>query len=289
MSKQWRYTIPYMTRSQRVGILALSVLIIAVQIAYFVFWDWKYKNLVPTVFDPVWVNQQLILDSISSLSNQKTIYPFNPNFISDYKGYTLGMTLNEIDKLHAFRATNRYVNSALEFQQVTGVSDRWLDSISVYFKFPERKIVKMTPISEIRAAAAMEVVVGDINRATREDLMKLRGIGTVFSDRIITERDRLGGFVKMKQIEFIWGLSEESVKNLYKNFDVLEEVVVEKININTASRADIEKIPYLNYHIARSIVIYRSAQGDFVDFKEFENIVDFPFDKLEIISLYLAF
>ncbi len=267
------------------GILALSFLIIAVQIAYFIFWNWKYKHYVPTVFDPVWVNQQLILDSLSALSNQKTIYPFNPNFISDYKAYTLGMSLSEIDRLHAFRATDRYVNSAIEFQVVTGVSDLWLDSISVYFKFPDVKTTKSTRNPEITS----NFVVADINKATREDLLKLRGIGAVFSDRIITERDRLGGFVRMKQIEFIWGLSEESVKNLYKNFDVLEEVVVGKINVNTASRADIEKIPYLNYHIARSIVIYRSAQGDIKDFKEFENIVDFPFDKLEIISLYLAF
>ncbi len=34
------------------------------------------------------------------------IFPFNPNYITDYKGYSLGMSNEEIDRLHQFRATN---------------------------------------------------------------------------------------------------------------------------------------------------------------------------------------
>jgi hypothetical protein len=64
-------------------------------------------------------------------------YPFNPNFISSYKGYELGMSLKQIERLHNFRANKKWINSAQDFQMVTGVSDALLTSISPYFKFPK--------------------------------------------------------------------------------------------------------------------------------------------------------
>jgi hypothetical protein len=42
-----------------------------------------------------------------------------------------------LDKLFAFRKQNKYVNSAKEFQEVTGVSDSLLKIMSVNFKFPD--------------------------------------------------------------------------------------------------------------------------------------------------------
>lgn len=40
------------------------------------------------------------------------IFPFNPNYITDYRGYILGMNLEEIDRLHKYRAGDKWVNSA---------------------------------------------------------------------------------------------------------------------------------------------------------------------------------
>ena len=51
------------------------------------------------------------------------IYPFNPNYITDFKGATLGMTNEEIDRLIAFRQQNKWINSSKQFQVVTKVSD----------------------------------------------------------------------------------------------------------------------------------------------------------------------
>lgn len=70
------------------------------------------------------------------------IKAFNPNFITDYKGYKLGMSVHEIDRLFAFRKENKYVNSPEEFQKVTKVSDSLLQVITPYFKFPDWVIDK---------------------------------------------------------------------------------------------------------------------------------------------------
>ena len=80
------------------------------------------------------------MDSLIAQQRQNSapkIYPFNPNYITDYKGYTLGMSAEEINRLHAYRAKNKWVNSSKEFQRITKVSDSLLKQIAPYFKFPD--------------------------------------------------------------------------------------------------------------------------------------------------------
>ena len=109
------------TSSQRSGIFLLMFLIIIFQLVYF-FVD----------FSPIetennkekqqqWLSLQTEIDEAKQEKNIDfpKIYPFNPNFITDFKGYKLGMSTQEIDRLLAFRKINKYVNSAQEFQSVT--------------------------------------------------------------------------------------------------------------------------------------------------------------------------
>ena len=114
---------------QRLGVFVLFAIIISVQLAYF-FTDFSsVSNDSPE--KEKWLSLQSQIDSIKEekLDYVPKIYPFNPNFISDYKGYKLGMSVSEIDRLLAFRKQNKYVNSPEEFQAVTKVSDSLLNAI----------------------------------------------------------------------------------------------------------------------------------------------------------------
>ena len=126
------------TKSQRNGILFLLLLIIGLQTLY-IFVDFS-SDETTGVSDQTLVAFEQQVDSLKSIElerrKQKT-YPFNPNYITDYKGSQLGLSLKEIDRLHAFRNTKKFVNSAKEFQQVTQVSDALLHKIAPYFKFPD--------------------------------------------------------------------------------------------------------------------------------------------------------
>ena len=125
------------TKEQRTGIFLLFGIIIVLQLVYY-FMD----------FNPIqekdsgkqqWLSLQTEVDSLKShkSASKPVMYPFNPNFISDYKGYKLGMSVEEIDRLLAFRKQNKFVNSAKEFQSVTKVSDSLLNTMSPFFKFPD--------------------------------------------------------------------------------------------------------------------------------------------------------
>lgn len=283
---------PYFTytKSQRNGLLVLFALIVAVQILH------HFRNVaIPnenSAEKQQWLSMQKVIDSLGkqAKTQRPKFYPFNPNFISDFKGYQLGMSVAEIDRLLEFRKTNRYVNSASEFQNVTQVSDSLLQKIAPYFKFPDWVKNKRTLQYAHAAFPKKEkTVVLDINLATQEELKKVYGIGDGLSQRILNEKEKLGGFVSMEQMNDIWGLSEEVIANLNRSFKVAEIPKVKKIKINDASVKELSQFPYFRYALAKSIVTYRSMNGNIKDTEDLLKISGFPVDKVKIIALYLEF
>ena len=127
----------YFSNQQRLAVIVLILIIISLQLS------WVSHNELPiNKFDiepETYLKFQKEVDSLIAKQQQNSvpkIYPFNPNYITDYKGYALGMSAKEIDRLHAYRVKNKWVNTSKEFQRVTKVSDSLLKRIAPYFKFP---------------------------------------------------------------------------------------------------------------------------------------------------------
>lgn len=284
----------YFSKSQRSGLLALLVLIVVLQTIYF-FVDFS----LPIKENPEkekWLAVQTEIDSLKSTMSIKgsKLYPFNPNFISDYKGYKLGMSVQEIDRLLTFRKQNKFVNSAAEFQKVTQISDSLLGVIAPYFKFPDWVKQKTTwktfPNSNDPTFAKKEkMIVIDINIATSEELVKVYGVGEVIAQRIVSYKESLGGFVAMEQLNEVWGLSPEVLANLNKQFKVKSMTGIKKVDVNNASIKELAQFPYFKYTVAKQIVIYRSMNGTINSVDDLIKIKNFPVDKAKIIGLYLDF
>jgi DNA uptake protein ComE-like DNA-binding protein len=290
------------TNHQRKGIIFLFGLIIILQIVYF------YINFTSAdKFSPErqkWLSLQSEIDFLKKekYKNKPQVYLFNPNFITDYKGYKLGMSVEEIDRLMAFRKENKYVNSPEEFQQVTKISDSLLEVISPLFKFPDwvnnkkefaenkynnNKEYKKYP--EKTFPKKEKVVLVDINQATQEDLVKVYGVGEAISLRILKQREILGGFVSMEQLNEVWGLSPEVLFELNNHFKIYTLPDFKKIAINDISLKELAQFPYFKYTLAKQIITYRSMNGDFKNIEDLANIKGFPVEKAKIISLYLEF
>ena len=284
------------TRNQRNGILVLLGLIIVLQVVYH-FVDFKTES----VYDfnsPKTIAFQKQIDSLKEIAieNRKPkIYPFNPNFISDYKGYQLGMSSEQIDRLHQFRSENRFVNSTKEFQQVTKVSDSLLQKISPYFKFPDwvtkkkvntQKVVKKTFNHETKKVKT-EVSTSDINLATMSDFLSIDGVNENLSERIIKYRTKLKGFRFADQIFEVWRMEEEIGDEILKTFSIQTIPTIKKINVNTASFKEVLKIPYIDYDLCVKIFDYRDEVAELQSISELKNIEDFPLDKYDRIVVYL--
>jgi len=279
--------LPYFSNKQRRALVIFVVIIALLQVVILIAKSKSFSN--ETADYKVDEKTQLQIDSLKQLALKKyDLQPFNPNFISDYKGFKLGMTTAEIDKLVKFRSTGKYVNSVAEFQQVTGVSKELLDKISPYFKFPEwTQNKKSNTYTENSEPIVLKNI--DLNKATVEDLVEIKGIGDYYANAVINEREKLGGFVSIHQIDFIKGLRPEAVKVLKQNTSIKTASTIKKVNVNTATKEELAQIPYINSHIARQIVVYRSKQENPLKIEDLEKINNFPLDKLKIIKLYLAF
>ncbi len=279
------------SKSQRSGIFIFLSCALVFQALYF--WiDFKPTNKTNSVVEKQWLSNVTTTDptAVYSKKKQYVARPFNPNFITDFKGYQLGMRVAEIDRLLAFRKSNRFVNSAKEFQQVTKVSDALLNKISPRFKFPNWVSKRYTAKSKIFGSIKKEAKIPiDINKATAEDLKKVYGIGDGLSARILKERTRMGGFVSMDQLEEVWGLSNEVKVSLRDEFVVKELPVFQRININTATIKELTQLHYFKYAVARNIVAYRSMNGPFKNIEDLTKISGFPVDRIKIIALYLEF
>ena len=282
------------SRSQRSGIFLLFGIIIILQLVYFFVDFSSMTNDSPE--KEKWLSLQSDIDSMKQekLNFVPKIYPFNPNFITDYKGYKLGMSVQEIDRLLAFRKENKFVNSAKDFQNVTKVSDSLLDEISPFFKFPDwvnnKKEFKDYKNYPDKAFAKKEkIIIIDINLATKEELIKIYGIGEAISNRILKFKESLGGFVSMEQMKNVWGLSPEVIENLNSHFKVLAQPNIKKIDINNASIKELSQFPYFNYQIAKQIVTYRSMNGDFKNYEDLTKIKGMSNDSAKIIVIYLDF
>ena len=284
------------SKDQRKGILLLFAIIIVLQVGYCLI-DFN-QNEKQSPEEQNWYSLQSTMDTLKYQKHESSYktYPFNPNFITDFKGYKLGMKVDEIDRLLAFRKQGKFANSPEEFQKVTGISDSLLNAISPYFKFPDwvnkknqehySNSYSKSNWKEYPKKEAMKVL--DINQATKEDLMKVFGIGDAISDRILNQKEVYGGFVSMDQMNEIWGLSPEVLTNLQKYFKINSLPKVKKVNINNASIKELGQFPYFKYPISKNIVTYRSMNGD-LKIEDLANIKGFPVDKIKIIALYLEF
>ncbi|MFN2261251.1 MAG: ComEA family DNA-binding protein [Psychroflexus sp.] len=234
---------------------------------------------------------QKIVDSLKkeqSLAKKRKIYPFNPNFITDYKGYTLKMSTDEIDRLLKYRAGEQWINSKAQFQDVTKVSDEWMNTYGTYFKFPDWVIeARKRENSKKNNSSLSYAEKVDLNKATASELTSVSGIGEVISERIIKYRYKIDGFSDIIQLKDVYGLKTEVIERLKNKFALKTPKDIKVVNINEAEVLDISELPYFDYEMARKIVNFVKLREGISNFEELSKIEGFPAYKLDRIQLYL--
>lgn len=289
-------------KSQRNGILFLVVTLFLLQFFYF-FVDFSSNVMIDTDSLEL-LTFKYKIDSLRKVALEKRkpkLFSFNPNYITDFKGYQLGMTLQEIDRLHEYRKENKFVNSIKEFQKVTEVPDSILNNISPYFKFPDwvLKRNKLLNTSKSIVVSSKPSIVGNlrgdkikittnnVNNATQQDFETINGLGEVLSERVIKYRQKLQGFSYNSQLYEVWGIERSTIDKVLKIFKIYQKPNIQKINVNTASFKEVLKNPYINYNLCKDIFEYKDEVAELQDISEIKNIDSFPIDKYDRIVLYL--
>ncbi len=286
------------TKNQRNGIFLLLILIVIGQCLYF-FVDFSSEELQVNQNELENFNKEVdSLKFIEIEKNKPKTFPFNPNYITDFKGYSLGMTNEEIDRLLKYRAQDKWINSAKQFQDVTQISDSLLAVISPFFKFPDWvtnpkpnqnwvEYSKQNYPSSYTSKTYEEKI--DLNKATAEQLQKVNGVGVKLSDNILKHRSKfVGGFIADVQLQDVYGLTPEVIQRITNDFTVKTPRPIKKLNLNTATKEQLVTIQHIDYEIAHYIIEQRTLRDGYKSLDELTKVKAFPVNKIDIIKLYLT-
>ncbi len=111
----------------------------------------------------------------------------------------------------------------------------------------------------------------NVNLADSIELMQLKGIGKVFSSRIVRYRNWLGGFYCEEQLVEVYGIDSVLFKSISPYISVLPNTI-RKININSCELNDLSSHPYISFKVAKSIVKYRDHHGAYISISDLKRI-----------------
>lgn len=106
----------------------------------------------------------------------------------------------------------------------------------------------------------VEIKILDLNTANAIDLQAVKGIGKVYSERIVKYRNLLGGFTNANQLKEVYGITDTLVTRIKDRFEIQSDVM--PFEINSDSAKVLASHPYISYDLAWIIVNYRKQNGD---------------------------
>ncbi len=209
---------------------------------------------------------------------------FDPNHYTKNDWMALG--LSEKQAAVVMKFTERGIRSSEDLQRIFVMPDQLFDLVKDSLIFNEARDNEINSKAEL--PKQVKAVLIELNSANKEQLMSLPGIGDYISDRIISYRDRLGGFVKKEQLMEIKKIDIELYNKIVGQVTI-ESGSVKRIPLNSISAEEIKKHPYLNWNIANSIVKIREQKGGkFSDTNEIKESVLIDHELFEKIKPYLS-
>lgn len=128
----------------------------------------------------------------------------------------------------------------------------------------------------------------NINTADTLAFIALPGIGNKLANRIISFREKLGGFYTVNQVAEVYGLPDSTFQKIRPRL-FCKPSDIQQININSATIEQLKAHPYIKYQIGNAVIQYRNQHGNFqsvTDLKQIQIITDEVFEK--IVPYFIA-
>lgn len=220
----------------------------------------------------------------------RKLYSFDPNTL-DISGWrSLGVKEKTATGIRHYIEKGGRFRNAGDINKIWGLSalmkERLQPYISIIEKDPHVNPAYNRSSSEEKKLFEKKVIRPfDINRADTGLLIALPGIGSKLASRIISFRDRLGGFYMVSQVGETFGLPDSTFQKI-RQYLFVSEAPLRMININTASLEELKQHPYIRWQLANVIVQYRQQHGNFSSVEELKKIMILKEDIYLKISPY---
>lgn len=227
--------------------------------------------------------QQFKNDYSTDNKSVTQLFPFNPNKIDSIGLIKLGLKPYVASNIIKYRNKGGQYRTTLEFSKVYGISKEKFAELEPYIKIAEIKEVSLQTLAESK-----KIVMVELNSADTTLLMQVKGIGRGYAKGIVRFRKQMGGFVSVEQLLEIYGMRPENYERI-KDFCTVNQNLVDKISINTATPERLDAHPYINFYQAKAMYELRRQKGKLKSKADLSELPEFTQDKLEKISPYLSF
>lgn len=180
---------------------------------------------------------------------------FDPNQYAPSDWMNLGLSQKQADLVVRFGKHGFYSHEDL--RKVFVISDRFFDVIKDSLVYPQRPAKAVIKDEDVKYERIVEV-----NTASLEELMTLKGVGEFFAKNIIKTRNALGGFVNKQQLLEVWKFDQEKLDVIKEHIEVNTRNI-RQIDINSATAAELKSHPYIQWNVANSIVKMRDQLGGY--------------------------
>lgn len=228
-------------------------------------------------------------------SREKTeLFYFDPNTLSPAGWQKLGIRNKTIRTIQNYLGKGGHFYKPGDLEKVYGLHRNEYERLAPYIRIeqPQTKkseeyVSKPAEFGKSQPEKFSRYSVIDINTADTTAFISLPGIGTRLAARIVNFRDKLGGFYSIDQVKETFGLPDSTFQKI-KQYLKLENSVLRKININTATIDELKTHPYIKYNIANPIVAYRNEHGAFTKLEEIKKVMAVTEEVYRKIVFYLT-
>ena len=223
---------------------------------------------------------------------KKLLFYFDPNTLSAEGWKKLGINDRTIQTIGKYISRGGQFRKSEDIKKIYGLRkgdyEQLLPFVRIKNNEEEKKqhdtIHAKPPVYNKTGVHSFAII--DINAADTSVLIALPGIGTRLANRILTFREKLGGFYSVDQIKETFGLPDSTFQRI-KPFLKCDDSHIRQVNINSADAETLKHHPYIKWNIANAIVSYRQQHGDYTSLEELLKIDIISPETLQKLIPYL--
>ena len=225
---------------------------------------------------------QLKAKNIKRVKFTKPLSKFDPNNYREEDWIRLGLSTKQAKVVLNFSKRGLYSNEDLK--RIFVISDELFNLIkdSTFYSLKKGSTILID-----KSISKSNPMLIEINSATEEELLNIKGIGPFFAKQILKKRNELGGFNQVSQLKEVWKMEQE-------NFEIIEPFIkidnskIIKIELNSVNLDNLKKHPYVRWNIANSIIKIREQKGGFKNIEEIKESVLINEEMFEKLKPYLS-
>ncbi len=214
-------------------------------------------------------------------------FAFDPNTADSTQLLRLGLQSWQVRNIYRYREAGGVFHKPQDFARLYGLTLKQYRQLEPYIRIAKeyKKPAALQRDSLVRPQKLSPQERVAVNQADTTLLQRVPGIGPYYARRIVSYRQRLGGFYRTEQLLEIEGFPESSLGY----FSIADDGVVRKLNVNRLSLNELRQHPYMGYYRAKQIVDFRRTHGRISSLNELSLSKDFTPEVIERLEHYVEY